>query len=148
MNVHLPNKEKLQSQVDEFNSYLSAHCKIVYTEETIFPFIYDGEIHLNERTNIILLLFSMLLENPMLDRLAYLYLAINVKIDDGQYNDATYLLERLKEEFIFVKNKIPSVEKSIYLNFQVGALLAHELCHHKMQMDSDYKITHPSCHRC
>lgn len=143
--IHLCKNEDLQKQIEKFNMQFACHCCIKYDENILMPQIIkeSGTIYLSKRFSLIILLIIIRpFYKKRLDKLIFLYFAVDLNIKNGYVDNVRFLLNELLTEFERTKEIKPYCEiPDIYLNEIIGALLAHELSHYKYFSHPDVKET-------
>lgn len=137
------NNEDLQEQIEEFNMQFGCHCSIKYDENVLMPQIIkeSGTIYFSKRFSlIILLLIIRPFYEKKLDRLTFLYFAVDLNIKNGYVDNAQFLISELLAEFEKFHGVQPCCEvPDIYLSETIGALLEHELSHYKYFLHPEIK---------
>lgn len=141
--IHLCKNEYLQKQIEKFNMQFACHCCIKYNENVLMPQIIkeSGIIYLSKRFSlIILLLIIRPFYKKRLDRLIFLYFAVDLNIKNGYADNAQFLIIELLAEFEKIQGFQPCCEiPDIYLSETIGALLEHELSHYKYFLHPEIK---------
>lgn len=143
--IHLIKNEDLQRQIENFNMQFACNCRIKYDENVLMPHIIkdSGTIFFSKRFSLIILLFIIRpFYKKELDKLVFLYFAVDLNLKSGYVDNARYLLDELLTEFEKTKEFEPCCEfPNIYLSETIGALLAHELSHYKYFLHPEVKET-------
>lgn len=143
--IHLCENEDLQRQIEEFNMQFACNCCIKYNENILMPQVVkeSGTIYFSKRFSLIILLFIIRpFYKTKLDKLMFLYFAVDLNIKNGYVENARFLLNELLTEFEETKEFEPCCEfPNIYLNETIGALLVHEMSHYKYFLYPEVKET-------
>lgn len=141
--IHFCKDEDLQKQVKEFNIQFNCQCRIKYDENFLMPQIIKeyGIIYFSKRFSlIILLLIIRPFYEKKLDKLTFLYFAVDLNIKNGYVDNAQFLISELLAEFEKIIGVQPCCKiPDIYLSETIGALLEHELSHYKYFLHPEIK---------
>ncbi len=133
-------REELQRQIEEFNARMSCNCSMKECEFPISPEINkDNEVLLSEKLNVVLTLYTLYpAYRKALRKLIFLYLAVGLNIESGNYPNASACLKDLYEEWSKVKKRLKEIHHPpVFVNLMTQALLAHELCHYKFRLSPE-----------
>ena len=140
----LSKREELQGQIEEFNALVSGNCVLKECEFPIFPEINQkNEVLLSEKLNTVLALYTLYPKHRKeLRKLIFLYLAVGLNIENGNYPNASACLKDLYEEYSAVKKRLKKIHHPpVFVNLMTQALLAHELCHYKYRLNPELRET-------
>ena len=141
--VHLTNYSQLRDDISSFNKEYSLNCVLEFDNNRLLPETKDGHIFLSKRNELLLLLENTYPYSRNIQELLFLYVAIDIQLfKEGSFENAHILLPLLEKKIYHCDKVLDGLEdfpEHLYVDFQMRALLRHELCHNRLSTDNEQK---------